>query len=99
MGSVTRDFLKELLWEDIQSACDAARADGRASGFADGRASGFADGHASGCADGFADAELENIRSLMKNLKLTMRDAMNALGIPADRQGDYAARLEARPLA
>ena len=83
MGSVTREFLKELLQDDIQAAIreasDAAYADGRADGRADERVS----------------AELESVRNLMKNMNWTMRDAMNALGITEERQAVYAAKLGA----
>ena len=36
---------------------------------------------------------LESIRNIMSNLKLTVYQAMDALGIPADDQPKYLAKL------
>ena len=36
---------------------------------------------------------LESIKNIMKNLKLTVHQAMDALGIPADDQPKYLAKL------
>ena len=40
-----------------------------------------------------ADERLINIRSLMETLKLSAKDAMSAMKIPADQQSIYAAQL------
>lgn len=36
---------------------------------------------------------LDNIRKLMKNLNLTVQQAMDALKVPADKQKEYAALI------
>ena len=36
---------------------------------------------------------LENIRSLMKNMKWTIQQAMDALEIPKDKQNEYRALI------
>ena len=45
---------------------------------------------------GRADATLENIKNMMKNLKLTAKEAMKALEIPAADQQKYSAMLKAK---
>ena len=46
-----------------------------------------------GIAQGREQSLLESIRNLMKNLKLSAEQAMDALGIPKDDQARYAAML------
>lgn len=46
-----------------------------------------------GIAQGREQSLLESIRNLMKNLKLSAEQAMDALGIPKDDQAHYAAML------
>lgn len=45
---------------------------------------------------GRADATLENIKNMMKNLKLTAKEAMKALEIPAADQRKYSSMLKAK---
>ncbi|MCD8021296.1 MAG: hypothetical protein LUF92_17515 [Clostridiales bacterium] len=70
---------------------------GEAVGFRDGKAAGFRDGEAAGKTTGFRDGEfnakLESIKELMKNLKLTAEQAMQAIGIPASEQTMYLKKL------
>jgi len=42
---------------------------------------------------GIEQTRLESIKNIMKNLKLTVYQAMDALGIPADDQPKYLAKL------
>ena len=42
---------------------------------------------------GIEQNRLESIKNIMKNLKLTVHQAMDALGIPADDQPKYLAKL------
>ena len=42
---------------------------------------------------GIEQTRLERIKNIMKNLKLTVYQAMDALGIPADDQPKYLAKL------
>ena len=43
--------------------------------------------------EGEASAKLADIKNLMNNLKMTLDQAMQALGIPADDQSKYRAML------
>ncbi len=65
-------------------------AEGKAEGRAEGRAEGKAEGRAEGKAEGKANNLLENIRSLMTNLKFTAKQAMDALGVPVEEQNKIA---------
>ena len=47
-----------------------------------------------GITQGKEQSLLESIRNLMKNLKLTAQQAMDALEIPKDDQARYAAKLD-----
>lgn len=46
------------------------------------------EGEAIGVAKGEAKTLLNNIRQLMKNLNWTAQEAMNALGLPKDKQAE-----------
>ena len=48
---------------------------------------------AEGRAEGREDERVNNIRSLMDSLKITARQAMDALRIPADEQDRYTKSL------
>lgn len=48
-----------------------------------------AEGRAEGHAEGHAEEKLDNIRKMMKNLKLTAKQAMDVLEIPEEEQGRY----------
>ena len=51
------------------------------------------EGRAEGRAEGTDMASLRSIRNLMRSMKLTAQQAMNALGIPADDQARYTDML------
>ena len=48
------------------------------------------EGKAEGKAEGVKENFLANVRELMKNLHFTAAQAMDALGVPADKQKEYA---------
>ena len=50
----------------------------------------FKDELAEAYAEGAKENLLANIRELMKNLNFTAAQAMDALGVPADKQKEYA---------
>ena len=56
--------------------------------------SGMRDGRKEGLEEGKKESYLEAIRNLMKNLQMTEQQAMDALGIPASEQAEYAALLQ-----
>ena len=61
-----------------------------ADAFARGKAEGEVKGEAKGKAEGKAEELLKNIRTMMKNLKLTAEAAMNVLEIPVEEQKELA---------
>ena len=58
-----------------------------------GRQKGLDEGHQEGFREGADQKCLENIRSLMESMKLTAKQAMEALKIPESEQPKYFARL------
>ena len=44
--------------------------------------------------DGMFKKELDNLRRLMKNLNMSLKEAMNALEIPEDERSKYVAALQ-----
>ena len=72
---------------------EEGRAEGRKEGRVEGRAEGRKEGRAEGFTQGVAQTVLENIKSMMKTLKLTSKQAMDALQIPSEEQQKYAAQL------
>ena len=44
--------------------------------------------------NGQTDKTLDAIRKMMKNLNLTAAEALNALEVPENQQGDYLNKLE-----
>ena len=58
-----------------------------------GRQKGLDEGHQEGFREGTDHNRLENIRSLMESMKLTAKQAMDALKIPESEQPKYIARL------
>ena len=58
-----------------------------------GRQKGLDEGHQEGFREGTDQNRLENIRSLMESMKLTAKQAMEALKIPESEQSKYIARL------
>ena len=65
-----------------------------ARGKARGEAIGEARGKAIGTAIGEEKANIANIRSLMKNLKMDSKQAMDALNIPASVRTEYEEKLK-----
>ena len=55
-----------------------------------GEAKGEARGEAKGEVKGAKKNLIANVRELMKNLHFTATQAMDALGVPADKQKEYA---------
>jgi predicted transposase YdaD len=58
-----------------------------------GRQKGLDEGHQEGFREGADQKCPENIRSLMESMKLTAKQAMEALKIPESEQSKYIARL------
>ena len=75
---------------------DKVEARGISIGEARGISIGEARGEARGKAEGEEYANLANLRSLMDNLKLDPRQAMDALNIPAEKRADYEEKLKHR---
>ena len=59
-----------------------------------GKAIGTEIGKAIGTAIGEEKANIANIRSLMKNLKMDSKQAMDALNIPASARAEYEEKLK-----
>ena len=51
------------------------------------------EGYEDGLEDGRAEGREEDLRNLMINMKWTVKQAMDALGIPASEQINYASKL------
>ena len=85
-------ILKE--YEDI--ARSEGREEGRAEGRAEGRIEGMAKGREEGMAQGREDNLLSNLRNLMKNMRLTAEQAMDALSVPEENRPKYLAVLTAQ---
>ena len=86
-----RAEVKNMLLTEYNEAetMEMLKKEAREDGLAEGRAAGLAEGRAEGRAEG----QLVSIRNLMKSLKLTARQAMDALGIPTAEQERYAEKL------
>ena len=55
---------------------------------------GYDSGYGTGYNSGQTDKTLDAARKMMKNLKLTAAEALNALEVPENQQGDYLKKLE-----
>ena len=62
-------------------------------GKAEGKAEGKLEGKAEGIVEGINQNRVDSIKNLMKTLKLTASQAMNALLIPEAEQAKYLAEL------
>ena len=62
-------------------------------GKAEGKAEGKLEGKAEGIGEGINQNRVDSIKNLMKTLKLTASQAMNALLIPEAEQAKYLAEL------
>jgi hypothetical protein len=83
------EALRELMKDEIEAEVRKGKAEGIAEGIAQGKAEGIAQGKAEAKAEG----SLLAISNLMKSMKLTAEQAMEALGIPADEKASYMAKL------
>ncbi len=63
-------------------------------GIKEGMEAGLKEGKKEGRKEGKKEGNLEAIRNVMKNLQMTEQQAMDALGIPASEQAEYAALLQ-----
>ena len=54
----------------------------------------YDDGYGTGYDTGQTDKALDDARKIMKNLKLTAAEALNAFEVPENQQGDYLKKLE-----
>ena len=54
----------------------------------------YDDGYGTGYDTGQTDKALDDARKIMKNLQLTPAEALNALEVPENQQGDYLKKLE-----
>jgi hypothetical protein len=75
------EALRELMKDEIEAEVRKGKAEGIAEGIAQGKAEAKAEG------------SLLAISNLMKSMKLTAEQAMEALGIPADEKASYMAKL------
>ena len=66
----------------------------RAEGVAEGRAKGKAEGKAEGVVEGESNAIVRSIHNLMRNLGISVSQAMDALGIPPEERDRYAALVD-----
>ena len=71
-----------------------AKEEGREEGRAEGRVEGEAKGRAEGEAKGKFETTFENIKSAMKNFKVSAKKAMAALEVPAEDQPKYLNMLQ-----
>jgi predicted transposase YdaD len=81
------------LEEEIVNMCnlsEGVRDEGIEIGLERGRAEGREEGRAEGLAEGDEKRIIISIENLMKNLKLSFDQAMNALGIPETDRAYYA---------
>jgi hypothetical protein len=76
--------------EAIEWLCQDIIEEKVAAGKAEGKAAGLAEGKVAGK----QDALLSSIKNLMKSMKLTAEQAMDAIGIPVDEQAFYSAKLK-----
>ena len=72
---------------------EEGRAEGLAEGLAEGREEGRAEGREAGLEEGREKTTIFNIRNLMKNMKLTAEQAMEALGIDKSEFSKYMTML------
>ena len=104
MSVLTQDnrFAESLEWEggkpqNMSSLLDRVEERGRQKGLDEGHREGRQEGRREGRQEGFIEGAdqncLKNIRSLMESMKLTAKQAMDALKIPESEQPKYIARL------
>ena len=77
----------------INEAFEIKWEEGKAEGIAEGIAEGKLEGKAEGIVEGINQNRVDSIKNLMKTLKLTASQAMNALLIPEAEQAKYLAEL------
>ena len=93
--TLTRDMRKELKAMSglMQPAVDMAARKAAAKAAEEARAIALEEGKDVGIKEGTEKTRLSSIRNLMKNMKWTAQQAMEALGIPTDEQPKYAALI------
>ena len=79
--------------KNMSSLLDRIEERGRQKGLDEGHREGRQEGRQEGFREGADQKCLENIRSLMESMKLTAKQAMEALKIPESEQSKYIARL------
>ena len=80
----------EIKWEEGKAE---GIPEGKLEGKAEGIAEGKLEGKAEGIVEGINQNRVDSIKNLMKTLKLTASQAMNALLIPEAEQAKYLAEL------
>ena len=84
-------------WEEEAIIRHEGREEGRAEGLAEGREEGRAEGREEGLEEGLEKGRekttILNIKNLMKNMKLTAEQAMEALGIDKSEFSKYMTML------
>ncbi len=84
---------KEGLEEGREEGRKEGRQEGRKEGRQEGRTEGRREGREEGRQEGQRETLLETINNLMTNMKWTAEQAMEAMGIPAEKWGSYKAKL------
>ena len=79
--------------QNMSSLLERSEERGRQKGLGEGHREGRQEGRQEGFREGADQNRLENIRSLMESMKLTAKQAMDALKIPESEQPKYIARL------
>ncbi len=54
---------------------------------------GIEQGIAQGMAQGIEQGKIEDLKNIMKNLKLTFEEAANAINIPEEKRAEYMAKI------
>lgn len=92
--------MTETLEEEVLHMCDLSRGvmeKGIAKGMEKGRAEGMEKGIAKGRAEGITDGIFRSLKNLIKNMNVSIEQAMAVLEIPAAEQQRYADLLEQQP--
>ena len=81
------DYLnREIAIMDYESDKAAWMDEARAEGKAEGKAEGLAMGRSKGLAEGKSEALLYSVKSLMKNMNLTLESALDILGLKGEER-------------
>jgi predicted transposase/invertase (TIGR01784 family) len=85
MCEALRELMKDEFEEELEKKLEQGLAEGREKAMAEGRVEGRAEGRAEGT--------ISAISNLMKSMKLTAEQAMEALDIPKNERDLYSAKL------